>query len=529
MQILNLDADLNISRLDADIRTLRLGDGGTTNYNDLTNKPSINSVTLTGNKTTSDLNIKTSDLDNDAGFITNADIPTKTSDLTNDSGFQTAAQVSSAVAAAIPTNVSSFTNDAGYITAAQVGNIPTKTSDLTNDSGFITSAEAPVQSINDYTGAVELDGTNLDYSAALSINDKIDAVEAAIPNKTSDLTNDSGFITGASIPTNVSDFTNDAGYITSAQAPVQSVNGYTGAVELDGTNLDYSEALSINDKIDAVEGAIPTKTSDLTNDAGYQTAADVNTLVQAAMPVTETIENESIASFSDGADNVPVNELIVNITATQAGSGTPSPSNPRAISGHSSCTITVEDDIDDPQEVKTVSISLGDTYYGGTLNVTTGELTIDRGYIEFDASADENWINVGGNYPFAFQIDTGLTNIYTVNITEQDIISNMYPQATTDVPSSNAIRWQVSTYLGRLYVYDYDYSSDLNGFKNMLQNTPLQVCYKLDTPITIQLTPTEVRTLLEDNNIFADTGDINELVYFKTGCEPIARLIEAYT
>ena len=50
MQILNLDADLNISRLDADIRTLRLGEGGTTNYNDLTNKPSINSVTLTGNK-----------------------------------------------------------------------------------------------------------------------------------------------------------------------------------------------------------------------------------------------------------------------------------------------------------------------------------------------------------------------------------------------------------------------------------------------------------------------------------------------
>ena len=232
MQILNLDADLNISRLDADIRTLRLGDGGTSNYNDLTNKPSINSVPLTGNKTTEDLNIKTSDLDNDAGFITDADIPTKTSDLTNDSGFQTAAQVSSAVAAAIPTNISSFTNDAGYITAAQVGNIPTKTSDLTNDSGFITSAGAPVQSVNGYTGAVDLDGTNLDYSAALSINDKIDEVEAAIPTKTSDLTNDSGFIMGASIPTNVSDFTNDAGYITSAQAPVQAVQGKTGYVRL---------------------------------------------------------------------------------------------------------------------------------------------------------------------------------------------------------------------------------------------------------------------------------------------------------
>lgn len=36
------------------------GGGGTSNYNDLTNKPSINSVTLSGNKTTSDLGITAS-------------------------------------------------------------------------------------------------------------------------------------------------------------------------------------------------------------------------------------------------------------------------------------------------------------------------------------------------------------------------------------------------------------------------------------------------------------------------------------
>ena len=36
--------------------------GGTSDYNDLDNKPSINSVTLSGNKTTSDLNISYSDL-----------------------------------------------------------------------------------------------------------------------------------------------------------------------------------------------------------------------------------------------------------------------------------------------------------------------------------------------------------------------------------------------------------------------------------------------------------------------------------
>lgn len=43
---------------------IAIGSGsGTTDYNDLSNKPQINSVTLSGNKTTSDLNISYNDLD----------------------------------------------------------------------------------------------------------------------------------------------------------------------------------------------------------------------------------------------------------------------------------------------------------------------------------------------------------------------------------------------------------------------------------------------------------------------------------
>lgn len=42
------------------------------------------------------------------------------------------------------------------------------------------------------------------------------ATESDIPTKTSDLTNDSGFITTADVPTKTSDLTNDSGFITSA-------------------------------------------------------------------------------------------------------------------------------------------------------------------------------------------------------------------------------------------------------------------------------------------------------------------------
>jgi len=56
------------------------GGGGTSNYNDLTNKPSINGVTLSGNKTTSDLGITKSDvgLGNVPNVSTNDQTPTFT-------------------------------------------------------------------------------------------------------------------------------------------------------------------------------------------------------------------------------------------------------------------------------------------------------------------------------------------------------------------------------------------------------------------------------------------------------------------
>lgn len=479
MQVLNLDAELNISRLDADIRTLRLGEGGTTNYNDLTNKPSINSVTLTGNKTTSDLNIKTSDLVNDAGFITNADIPTKTSDLINDDGFQTAAQVSTAVAAAIPTEVSAFTNDAGYITAAQVGNIPTKTSDLDNDSGFITSAEAPVQSVNGYTGAVNLVASDIEVSAGVTVADNLDSLASSIPTKTSELTNDSGFITSLNVPSKTSDLVNDSGFVT-------------------------------NQIDDSTTSATSTWSSSKIASYGPQTA---------------TITDTPIASFTDGADNVPVSSLIVDIDAVQAGNGTPSPDNVRPISGHSTCTIKVNDDIDDPQTEITTAISLGQTVYGGTLNVTTGELTVTHGIVDL---GNLNWSYASPYYFYADMpsdsIDTQtlgggglcsnymLVNIGVVEFRKQD---KVITYNTNSISPSK-----------RVFIRDTSYSDDAT-FKTAMSG--VQLVYELATPTTVQLTPTEVRTLLGNNNIFADTGNINELVYFKTGCEALAKLIEAYT
>lgn len=124
--------------------------------------------------------------------------------------------------------VQSVNGATGDVTVA----VPTKTSDLTNDSGFITSV--PVQSVNGQTGVVSLDAADVGALPDSTV----------IPSKTSQLTNDSGFITSA---------------------PVTSVNGKTGTVNLTASDVG---ALPSNT-------AIPSKTSDLTNDSGYITSSDL--------------------------------------------------------------------------------------------------------------------------------------------------------------------------------------------------------------------------------------------------------------
>lgn len=119
--------------------------------------------------------------------------------------------------------VQSVNGQDGDVTIA----VPTKTSELTNDSGFLTSA--PVTSVNGQTGAVTVN----------------------VPTKTSDLTNDSGYITSA---------------------PVQSVNGQTGAVSLDASDVGALPDTTV----------IPSKTSDLTNDSGYITASAIPSVPSAS-------------------------------------------------------------------------------------------------------------------------------------------------------------------------------------------------------------------------------------------------------
>ena len=168
-----------------------------------------------------DIPTKTSQLTNDSGYLTEhqsladyalkTDIPTKTSQLVNDSGYLTEHQslADYALKTDIPTKTSQLTNDSGYLTEHQSladyalkTDIPTKTSQLTNDSGYLTQH----QDLSDYAKKVDyytktetdakyqLQGDYITYNE-MSEELADYALKTSIPTKTSQLTNDSGYLT----------------------------------------------------------------------------------------------------------------------------------------------------------------------------------------------------------------------------------------------------------------------------------------------------------------------------------------------
>ena len=134
------------------------GEGGTSDYNTLANKPKLNGVEIAGNKTSTDYKIVSSEqgIENNGKFlgvgvdgnVTPVDKPTYTADEVGarpDTWTPSAEDVG-----ALPNNTE----------------IPSKTSDLENDSGFITNSDIPEKLPNPqkiiFTGAVsaEYDGSS---------------------------------------------------------------------------------------------------------------------------------------------------------------------------------------------------------------------------------------------------------------------------------------------------------------------------------------------------------------------------------
>lgn len=160
---------------------------------------------------------------------------------------------------------------------------------------------------------------------------------------------------------------------------------------------------------------------------------------------------------------------------------------------------------------ETYPISLGTTVYGGTLDVLTGVLTVDRSFITLNGT--ENFVARSLSGSFYYQFSGALVLNSETQTSENGILSSYYKSASWASSQSND-KCVSCFYYGGIHIRDTAYSSE-EQLKTALASNPLQVIYPLATPTTIQLTPTQVELLLGENNIWSD-GTMT-LVYLADG------------
>ena len=83
-----------------------------------------------------------------------------------------------------------------------------------------------------------------------------ESISADVPTKTSDLTNDSGFITSSDLPTKVSDLTNDSGFITNTVDSL--INYYLKSEAYNKTEVDTIVSTIKNSRFEVVN-TLPTE------------------------------------------------------------------------------------------------------------------------------------------------------------------------------------------------------------------------------------------------------------------------------
>lgn len=204
------------------------------------------------------------------------------------------------------TNTTVSYSNGTYTISATQPTVPTKTSDLTNDGsdGTSTYVEADdlatvatsgsyddltnkptIPTVNNAVLTIQRNGANVDTFTANAAQDK--TINIAVPTATSDLTNDSGFLTA--IPTASSSVLGGV-KVGSGLAITDGVLSVTGGGVADAvewtnvlnrpTNVSYWT----NDAGYITSAALPTKTSDLTNDGsdGNSTYVEADELASVA-------------------------------------------------------------------------------------------------------------------------------------------------------------------------------------------------------------------------------------------------------
>lgn len=151
------------------------------------------------------------------------------------------------------------------------------------------------------------------------------------------------------------------------------------------------------------------------------------------------------------------------------------------------------------------------TVYGGTLDVLNGVLVVDMAMVDL-GTLTWNLVSIYGDGVFTTTIQT-LPNEPNYS----NLLCSTYRSVVSSTPWSDMAdkTCKKANTSKMLAIRDTDYT-DAATFKSAMSG--VQLVYELATPVTYQLTPQQINAFLGENNIWADTGDV-EVEYQTLGNE----------
>ena len=160
----------------------------------------------------------------------------------------------------------------------------------------------------------------------------------------------------------------------------------------------------------------------------------------------------------------------------------------------------------EPYDGDTYTTQLGQTVYGGTLDLVSGVLTVDRAMVDLGTL---NWSYITSAtvphfacYPTG--ISTGVLGTDVLTCSAYDAIACINASVATSIQFPNgSICQSVGGASVRARNDDY---TDATTFKTAMDG--VQLVYELATPQTYQLTPQQINTLLGDNNVWSEQGSV---------------------
>ena len=222
--------------------------------------------------------------------------------------------------------------------------------------------------------------------------------------------------------------------------------------------------------------------------------------------VKTTAANDNPINFNtDLIEELPL--VRAEISPIQAGSGTPSPDNPRALSGISSLDVVMNGE--------TNSISLGGTVYNGVVDVVNGN-AIEK-YALKTLDGTESWTAVPLINGYRFQLNSmksGRQQIGWADWLSTDLNDNL----TITFGASGV----ANNYIYCRNVNDISGVTDLASWKTYLSNNNLNIIYPLATPTAISTTPATFTSTPGDNQISANSNADLTITYKESVANYIA-------